>query len=370
MRIALVTQRSVQKGTGQFPAYGAWTEAEDVLIDTVGADLIPLSLPIEDPRIRFRRQTGRAARSLLGDRLSLPANPAARSALKSLSGHYDAIIFVAHSVWDLQLLERLGNLRKLADCVAVWFLETWPSSLVNTRQVKTEPFHAVDRIFVGMDGAVEPLANAIDREVTYLPLASNVTRFGPDLPDTERPIDLIGIGRRRQEQHEGMLRWAADTGRLYLYDSVKVSRPADLNAHRDTIGGWYRSSKLATCNFAKSDEPAIVGPHRMMPGRLWEGLAAGAGLVGVPPSATSQRELFGRTVVEAMPDDPLDLPMFLEEQIERHGPEQTAANVRLALTGHDWAHRWAALLDELGYGSPPGLEQRIASLAERAEKFR
>lgn len=369
MRIALVTQRSVQRGTGQFPAYGAWTEAEDVLIGCAGADLVNLTLPIEDPRIQFRRQAGRLARRFLGPDTAMPPNPGAKTALRPLSGSYDAIVFIAHSVWDLQLLERLGNLRRYTDCVVVWFLETWPSSYVDGR-IKAEPFHTVDHIFVGMDAAVTPLADTIGRPVTYLPIASDTLRFGPEHPEHERPIDLIGIGRRRPEQHEGMLRWAADTGRLYLYDTVRVARPGDMNAHRDTIGGWYRNSKLATCNFAKSDERGIVGDYRVMPGRLWEGLAAGAGLIGLPPREVSQRDLFGTTVVTPVPDHPADLPVFLEEQISRHGPEQAAAHVRMALGGHDWAHRWQAMFDQLGLIVPPGIEQRIAALAERAEKFR
>ncbi len=369
MRIALVTQRSVQQGTGQFPAYGAWTEAEDVLIDCVGADLVELTLPIEDPRIRIRRQAGRTVRRLFNNDVALPPHPRARTARRPLTGLYDVIVFMAHSVWDLQLLERLGPLRQSTDCVVVWFIETWESSY-SSGHIKAEPFHAVDHIFVGMDAAVEPLARTIGREVGYLPIASDTVRFGPEHPDNDRPIDLIGIGRRRNEQHAAMLRWAADSGRLYLYDAVKVARPNDMDAHRDTIGSWYRNSKLAVCNFAKSDEQHIVGDHRVMPGRLWEGLAAGAGLVGLPPSEISQKELFGQTVVEPVPHHPADLPVFLEEQVNRHGPEQAAAHVRLALCGHDWAHRWASMFAELGFATPPGLEQRIGALAERAEKFR
>ncbi len=369
MRIALVTQRSVQQGTGQFPAYGAWTEAEDVLIDCVGADLVNLTLPIEDPRIRIRRQAGRAARRILGEHVALPPNPRAKAARRPLSGTYDVIVFVAHSVWDLQLLERLGRLRRYTDCVVVWFLETWESSY-RGGSIRAEPFHSVDHVFVGMDAAVEPLAGAIGRQVSYLPIASDTIRFGPEHPENERPIDLIGIGRRRTEQHDAMLAWADDSGRLYLYDAVRVSRPADMDAHRDTIGSWYRNSKLAVCNFAKSDERDIVGHHRVMPGRLWEGLAAGAGLIGLPPSEISQQELFGTTVVEPVPHHPADLPMFLEEQIDRHGSEQAAAHVRLALGGHDWAHRWASMFDQLGFSIPIGLELRIGALAERAEKFR
>ncbi|MEM7274401.1 MAG: hypothetical protein AAF547_15055 [Actinomycetota bacterium] len=368
MRIALITQRAVKGGTGQFPAYGAWTEAEDVLIGCIEADLVPLTLPIESTRVRIRRQAGRAVRRVTGPATPLPRSLSARRTTGALSGRYDAAIFMAHSIWDLQLVERLGNLRRWADTVAVWFLETWPSSYVDG-MVTLEPFHAVDHIFVGMDAAVEPLAAALGREVTYLPMASDTLRFGPERPDTERPIDLIGIGRRRPEQHDSMLRWAGDTGRLYLYDTTRVGRPADLDSHRDTIGGWYKNAKLATCNYAKNDEPSIVGDYRVMPGRLWEGLAAGTSLVGLAPSEESQRALFGRTVVTPVPDHPSELPIFLEDQIERHDHTAVAAQIQLALSGHDWAHRWSAMLDHLGLGPSPGLDRRIAQLAERAEKF-
>ena len=368
VRIALVTQRELTGGTGQFPAYGVWTEAEDILIDCVDADLVHLTTPIENPGVRFRRQAGRMVRRLARTDTPLPGSPNGRLATRSLHGRYDAAIFVAHSIWDLQLLEGLGRLRNWADTVAVWFLETWPSSYQDGL-VALEPFHAVDHIFVGMEAAVEPLSAALGRHVTYLPMASDTLRFSPDRPDNDRPIDLIGIGRRRPEQHEQMLRWAGDTGRLYLYDTTNVGRPPDLRSHRDTIGDWYRNSKLATCNYAKSDQPNVVGTSRVMPGRLWEGLAAGSSLVGLAPSESCQQELFGRTVVTPIPSHPSDLPAFLEDEIGRHGPTEIGDQVHLALSGHDWAHRWVAMLDAIGLTPSPGLDHRISELAQRAEKF-
>ena len=368
MRGLVITQRDVSRGTGRQVAYGTWAEAEDVLIDAVDCDLVHLSTPIEHPRIRLRRSLGRSLRRVRGPSAALPSLPSGRSPLQELSGRYDLAIFVPFATWDLQLIERLGPLRRIADTVVAWFFETWPTSYLDGR-VSHEPFHTVDEIFVALEGAVEPLAHAIKRPVNYLPMATDTLRFGPDDPDGERPIDLIGIGRRRPEQHEAMIRWAEDNDRFYLYDSSLIDRPRDYRLHRDNIGRWHASSRLAVCNYGKSDLPALTGGLRIIPGRLWEGLASGAGLIGLPPDEAKQREVLGREVVQAVPRDSEDLPLFLEDMLVRHGPAQQAANVRQALTAHDWAHRWRQLFLHLGLDVPAGLDDRITDLFRRAEKF-
>ena len=368
MRVAMVTRRNARGGTGQYPAYGAWDEAEDILIDGVETDLIYLTRPIETPPVRLRRSLGRFARKVAGPDTALPSIPSPISPTRRLSGRYDVAVFMAYSIWDLPLIEALGSLRRWADSVVVWFIETWPSAYVDGR-VALEPFHAVDHVFVGMDVAVEPLSQALGREVVYLPIATDAIRFGPESPDAARPVDLIGLGRRREDQHTSMLQWAEDHHRLYLYDTAQLESPRDLPRHRDTIGRWYSQSKLATCNYAKIGEEQITGGHKVMAGRLWEGLASGAGLVGLPPNEISQRDLFGHTVVEPVPEDPGDLPDFLEEQIARHGPAEISANVRTALLGHDWGHRWESMFEHLGLGVPPGLRDRLDGLSRRAKLF-
>jgi hypothetical protein len=368
-RIALVTQRDVAVGTGRYIAYGAWSEAEDVLIEAAPVDLVRLNTPIEHPRVRVRRSLGRTLRRVRGPSARLPGLTRLTTPARSLSGRYDVLVFIAFATWDLQLIERLGDLHRWADRVVVWFFETWPTSYADGR-VAYEPFNTVDEIFVALEGAVEPLAEITGREMSYLPMATDTIRFGPDRPEAERPIDLIGIGRRRAEQHDGMLRWAAERDRFYLYDTMTIDRPKDYRRHRDTIGRWHASAKLAVCNYGKSDQPGLTGDLRIIPGRLWEGLASGATLIGLPPDEAMQRLVLGRTVVEPVPSDPRDLPIFLEEMAERHGPVQASANVHLALTANDWAHRWVQLFTELGLDPPEGLLHRIADLERRADKFR
>ncbi len=367
MRIAVVTRRGASEGTAAHVAYGTWTEAEDVLINSADTDLVLIDRPIETTSIQVRRRVGQTLRRIAGENAAVPRSPG-ESALRTLSGRYDLAVFLAYSIWDLPLLEEMGQLRKFADNVAVWFLEAWPSSFLGGRVAK-EPFHTVDHIFVGMDAAAEPLAEVLGREVTYLPIATDTIRFGPQGASSARPIDLIGLGRRREEHHSEMLRWSVDHDRFYLFDTGTVGRPNDLNAHRDALGRWYSQSKLATCNYAKNDEIHISGDLKVMPGRLWEGLAAGTALVGLAPSETSQRDLFGRTLVHQFPEDGREIPSFLEETIRNHQADDVAANVRLALEGHDWAHRWKAMLTHLELETPTALQLRIDDLSDRANKF-
>ena len=350
MRIAMVTQRDVTDGFGQHPAYGVWAEAEDVLIAATDPDLVRVSIDIEHAGIRARRVLGRNLRRVRGAGTSVPAFGRAGGRGRPLSGRYDLLVFTAYSIWDLQHLERL-RLRRFSDNIAVWFMESWPSSFL-TGKVDLEPFHLVDHIFAGLERAIEPLSGRLGRSVTYLPMATDTLRFGPESPDAERPVDLIGIGRRHEHQHEAMLRWAEEHDRFYLYDTTRMGRPTHSTQHRDNIGRWYASSKLATCNYAKHQEPKIIDGLRIIPGRLFEGMAAGVGLIGLPPDPEAQRALFGRTVVEPVPDDLDDISDFLEE-----------------MRRHDWAHRWSTMFHHLGLPVPPRLDARIEELARRAEKF-
>ncbi len=368
MRIAIVTRRDTREGTGKYPAYDAWTEAEDVLRDTVDVDLVRLYEPIETASVRARRHTGRLMRTMFGTDRAMP--PIGRSAkpLRSLTGQYDLVIFMAYSIWDLPLLERLGRVRDHADTVAVWFIETWPSTY-RDRRVTQEPFHTVDRIFVGLDAAVTPLSKVLGRRVDYLPLATDTLRFGPARPGTRRAIDLIGLGRRRADQHETFLDWANEHDRLYLHDTTAIGRPLDPDSHRDAIGRWYSQSKLATCNYAQHDNTNLIGELRCMPGRLWEGLAAGAALIGDAPSTRSQIELFGKSVVAQVPDDLRALPRFAEDQLITRSQSDINEQVRLALTGHDWAHRWRQMFQTMALPVPDELQDRIDALALRADKF-
>ncbi len=360
----MLSRRGVSDATTSFPAYGVWTEAEDVLTQCVDAEVVQLPQSIRHPLVRVRRQAGRIARSTLGADTAVPALQA-RSPARQLRGEYDLIVFLAYSIWDLPLLERLGRLRNFSDRIAVWFLETWPSAYLDGR-VKNEPFHTVDHIFVGLDVAVDPLAETIGRPVQYLPMSTDVTRFGPATIDQERPIDLFVPGRRDEDQHRAMLSWAAAEDRLYMYDTTVVGAPAELKPHRDALGERYAKTKITVCNYAKKDETKVIGQHRVMPGRLWEALAAGCALVGDPPSSESQRAAFGRQVVTPLPEGADEVAPFLENVIASRSHTEIAGQVALAYRGHDWAHRWGALFDQVGLSTPAGLQARIDDLAERS----
>lgn len=376
MRVAVLSRRATSSGPTDFPAYGVWTEAEDVLIEAVSGqtgyttdsvDVAELSLPIQRARVRVRRHAGRFIRQVGGPHTRVPAVPR-RLDSSGLHGRYDLIVFLAYSVWDLPLLERLGELRDHGDQVAVWFLETWPSAFAK-RRIKQEPFHTVDHIFVGIDVAVEPLAKAIGRSVNYLPMATDTLRFSPSSPLGDRPIDVFVPGRRDEAQHAALLDWATANNRRYHYDKARVGAPKNLKAHRDALGERYSQTKVSICNYAKKGEASQVGSHRGLPGRLWEAWAAGCATVGDPPSASSQREVFGREVVAAMPEDSAEVASFLEHVIDERNPTAVAKQVSHALLGQDWAHRWVDLFDQLQLPTPAGLRGRVVDLADRAAAF-
>ncbi len=364
MSLTVLSQRGTRGGLSSQLAYGAWHEAEDVLVSAAGAKLAMVNQHGKAARIRARRVTGRAVRKLAGRSVLLPA---LRSGLTNQDPGRDHVIFVAHGPWDLPLLERLKDLRRQASTISVWMPEVWPTDLADQRLLY-ESYALIDHLFVGIEEAVEPFKAIVPKlNVRCVPLATDVAIFGAPPVDAKRGIDVLGVGRRHLSQHQEILEWADRNHKLYLYDTVAGSA-VDWLDHRHNLANWYRHSKIAVCNYAKHDLPNLVGGLRVIPGRLYEGLAAGAILVGRSPSEEAQKRLFGVPVVESTEQCSVAavLDKFSDEESTRSWRIRNAA---IAARGHDWSHRWRVILRDIGLSEPPALTERISVLARRAEEL-
>ncbi len=362
MSLIVLSQRGTRGGLSGQLAYGAWHEAEDVLVATAGAELALVDHHGKTARIRARRVTGRAVRRMAGRSVLLPA---IHSGLASQDPGGDHVIFVAHGPWDLPLLERLKDLRRQASTISVWMPEVWPTDLADQRLLY-ESYALIDHLFVGIEEAVEPFkAIAPQLNVRCVPLATDVVVFGAREVDAERGIDIVGVGRRQQAQHEAILEWVDRNDKLYLYDTVAGSAVERLE-HRQNLANWYRHAKIAVCNYAKHDLPNLVGGLRVIPGRLYEGLAAGSILVGLAPSEVAQRRVLGIPVVESTEQCSVTavLDKFSDQDSTRPWRIRNAA---MAARGHDWSHRWRVILSDIGVPEPAGLTARIDALARRAD---
>ncbi|MGI9597956.1 MAG: hypothetical protein ACR2QK_17465 [Acidimicrobiales bacterium] len=335
-----------------------------MLASAVGAPIGLLDRHAQERRIRNRRVLGRVARRVVGRDFRLPATRSTPSVEGS-----DHVFFMAHGPWDLPLLERLRSLRSPGVTVSVWMPEVWPGDLSDPR-IEYECYSMIDHVFVGIHEAVEPFTEIVpSAQVHFLPPAVDVMRFAPVDPFADRPISVLGIGRRDPEQHRELVDWARTRQALYLYDTVE-GRAIDWEEHRNALANWYQHSNALICNFAKHNMPSETGDLRTMPGRLFEGLGAGAILIGRPPDEESQRRVLGTTVVEPLGDSPRPLTELLDRFLD---PAQAQAirvrNLTLACRGHDWGHRWRTAYEAVGLEVPFGLQNRLDDLAKKADEY-
>lgn len=360
----LISQRARPGGNVGHLSYGAWNEAEDVLVDASGVRLTLLNRHLHSPSIRARRMAGRSVRMLSGHQRLLP--PTTLKAQLAASGH---VFFVAHGLWDTPLLERLRGLRSEGITVSVWISEVWPSEVGDPR-LRYECYSLIDHLFVAMAEAVEPLSKlAPDAQIHFLPPAADVMRFAPRDPFRERGISVLGIGRRDADQHREIREWAADRQRLYLYDTVRGQAPNWLE-HREALASTYQHTNVAICNYAKHDMPELTGGLRLIPGRLFEGLAAGSVLAGMQPDEQSQIDVLGQTVVEPLSGSADSVAALLDRFSD---PQETdpirIRNLALACRAHDWAHRWKTVFEKISSPVPFGLQNRLDDLAKRAVEY-
>jgi hypothetical protein len=344
-------------------AFAGWYEAEDILVETSWPELSSLGFHRCQPAVRARRAAGWTLRRLAGRNRLLPPDRMYRPRRRAI----DHVFFMAHNLWDLALLERLRVLRGQAVTVSVWLPELWPTIFEDPR-LKLEAFSLVDHFFVGLDDVVPSVqALAPQAEVHVLPVATDVVRFMPHDLDADRPIDVLGIGRRDVVQHDRLIDWAHKANRLYLYDTLEptaVSWPE----HRAALAGLYRQSHISICNYAKHDLPQVTGGLRVIPMRLFEGLAAGTVLVGMPPDEARQRNVLGQIVVEPVVDSTGQLSPWFDTSVrDPRIRAMRSRNVALACRAHDWGHRWQTVFQTLDLPIPEGLEARLESLRRRAD---
>jgi hypothetical protein len=369
--VALVSQRSRPDGYGRQPGYTAFVEAEDVLVEASRADLVLVNRNPTTAHLRLRRAAGRAYRRVMGSTRALPVLPLAADAGVERGrrrNRYDLTAFVGITIWDLSMLERLHELRRRSEQIVAWFPEVWVTELADQR-VRREPFDLVDHLFVGAADSAMRLGEILNRPVHYLPMAVDAERFAPADLSQPRPLDVLGIGRRRPDLHQALLEWSASMPGRYLYDTAPAPAVTDFRAHREQLAATYRRASIAITHYAKFDQPEMIGHQREIPGRLWEALASGTVMVGHPPDPVLQRDWPGGEVVIPLPEDPRAAVELIDEITRHPRQERRRHQVRLALERNDWAHRWHTVFVTAGLAVPPGLSARLARLATAARSL-
>jgi hypothetical protein len=147
----------------------------------------------------------------------------------------------------------------------------------------------------------------------------------------------------------------------------------DWGEHRALLANTIKRTRyfigFSPASLAGSKADKVAG-EQVLPGRLFEGAAGGAVILGTAPKCPEFLEYFDwpDVVVELDPEagDVASLVGELETQPERL-ERIRRTNAVQCLLRHDWAYRWERILQSVGMQPRSQLHQRRAELARIAK---
>ena len=285
---------------------------------------------------------------------------------------YEFFFYMCQFPNDLANLRNLKRWRKRSKKAAVFILESW-SSLFHTTRGELGLLDDFDHVFVLNKSSVPKIAAYTTTPCTFLATAADCLQASPFPASPRRDVDVYSMGRRPPVIHDQLLRQMQDEGRFYVYDVWKHGIVPD-----------WRSSRLLTMNLIKRSKFFIAYDHTVASGlkigkageerslstRYFEGAAGGAVMIGSKPECAEFQEYFDwDDAVIDMPLDVDDIGQFLRT-LERD-PERldriSMTNAIQSLRRHDWAHRWAQVLETVVLQATDRLQHRLDRLDRTAD---
>ena len=296
------------------------------------------------------------------------------SAVKTrIDGIYDLMFFTCQFPIELSTLANMNDWRSKCGFVAVYLMETWSSSLASA-----EPYlrylEQVDHIFVLNVQSIPELRKYTSTPITPLFPASDCLLHTPLPEEVPRIIDVFSFGRRAEKVHRDLVaRNKAQNDFFYQFDSIQGGIVGNWEEHRLQCAKQIKRSK-----FFLAFNPGDVGGggkgafkhQQALSTRYFEGAAGGSVMLGTRPKMPEFDALFDwdDVLIELSPEG--DVCALIDE-LERD-PERlrkaSKANALWSLRKHDWAHRWMDVLDTLGLPATAKLNDRIAWMAELADR--
>lgn len=345
-------------------------EFEDVVRALTGADRI-------EPDDAGRINNARRAYKWLRRCGCTPALARAALPPPAISLRRDYALFLAsfNDAHELYALASVPDWRRRCERAVCFIAEIWPRDIPG---YLIELLSAFDHIFLGVQAPLAEVARLTGRPCSYLPLAADVPRFSPCPRPASRVIDVCNLGRRGAVTHRALLDLAAERRIVYYYDTVVASgldrrqrtfRIGDAGEHRLLLATLLRHSRFYLANRARINEPALTGDHQEISGRYYEGVAAGAVMLGeAPVNAAFARQFDWPDATIALPFDTPDVGAVLEQlacdpqRLERI----SRTNARQAALRHDWLHRLAVIFAALDLPWTAAMHERDRRLRQIA----
>lgn len=342
--------------------------------------------------------SGRARFALLADACVYDAEDAAVAALdadllthdtdpETLAPAYDLVIVFALSFSRLDALRDrfIGDIRARSKGPLIGYVFGGYAALVkpSSNPIKRafgrtrKRFLAFDRIYTGIATDVPAITDHIGVRTVYVPMAANVLKVDarPYGDRADRPIAINAFGRQKMEIVHALspvVNTPESRDLLYVTNFIQAAPAADLWRYRAMFWQILRQSRLALCFdqfYANGGDAKLsyVGP------RWFETLAAGGVVVGrAPPTPDTPVLLDWDDAAIELPDDPeaaRDAVLALLADDGRIARASRAALVQMAAK-HDWTHRVADMLADLGLAAPAALTARLEALAARSADLR
>jgi len=286
-----------------------------------------------------------------------------------LDTDYDLCLFMCQFPRDLPEIDQVRHWRARSRKAVAFVLESWSAALGKQRAA-LRGLDAFDHVFVLNAASIPALQRHTSTPISFLPTATDclVARPGP-----ERPVDFLSLGRRLPRLHQEFRAIAAEEGRFYIYDlwgNLVVRDWAEARAgNADVIRrsryfvAW--DPTMITAARTTGSKDALSAGERSLSLRYFEGAAGGAILLGSRLDCPEFDELFDwpDAVVEIAPDgsDVRQVLAELEADPERIAAARTA-NMVNSLRRHDWADRWARILDTLDLPRTEAHDARLRQL--------
>jgi hypothetical protein len=177
----------------------------------------------------------------------------------------------------------------------------------------------------------------------WLPLAVRTEIFYPR--KDAKPNFAFYMGRRHEPLHQALLKYCEARGLKYVY--------SDKFMFGEEVGRAASSAQYFVVSPREVIDPKTKTAYSPLPMRCFEGLAAGARLLGAPPESGEYQALLPTDALCEVSLDGSDLAERLDR--DRQNPDnQRAVDAAAAFVHehHSWRRRGQQIYDYLEHGGP------------------
>jgi len=356
--------------TSRLLGSGAIYEFEDAIARFQSADFAEILTTETSTRLVFTQRINTAIRMASKGRFG-NSGPMPWPADATVDRDYDLCVLCCDSIFNIRLINLIRHARKRSKKVVVYVPEVWPG-VFEDRRIRTQAYALVDHFFIGSESSVDRLAEASRRPVTPLPPAVDTKRFEPVLPWAERPIHVAWTGRRLPPMHTDLRRLVDEHRWFYYYDGFTSGSTDDPAAQREWLAYLMGRTRFSISHYARVDQPEIHRGNRVVTSRFFESAAAGAVQVGAAPDTPwyhARGEWPGSMIDIGVEEPRLDLILLDLARDEARMDAISRRNVAFSLRRNDWGHRWADIVDAIGFPRSPKLREHLADLESRARSW-